>query len=192
MLSHPFFTLAGKVLAVAIATVLWTGPADARDRYGNPGIEALEDCIRFNPDQVEASRENGRWKIVEGSHWMFDFGSGRRARREARQALRVIRRYNMTESCFVGRPDPEFKYLLTRRAAPRGRIENEDCINFNERNLRIRRDGRRWLMTDGRSRMLLFDRAREAYKALFLIQYYGFSQHCFVGRPNADFEYWRR
>lgn len=192
MLSHPLFTLAGKVLAVAIMTVVWAGPGEARDRYGNPGVEALEDCIGFNPDRVEVSRERGRWKIVEGSHWMFDFGSGRRARQEARQAWKIIRHYNLTQSCFVGRPNPEFQYLLSRRAAPRGRVGSEDCINFNERNLRIRRDGRRWLMTDGRSRMLLFDRAREAYQALFLIRYYGFSQHCFVGRPDPDFEYWRR
>ena len=192
MTHRAFFAITGGIFAAAALMAVLDAPAEARDRHGNPGVAALEDCIGFNPDRVEVSRENGRWKVVEGNHWMFDFGSDRSARREARRAVRVIRHYDLTESCFVGRPNAEFKYLLAGRAAPRGRVGNEDCIGFNARNLRIRRDGRRWLMTDGRSRMLVFDRAAEAFKALFLVQYYGFTNQCFVGRPNPDFVYWRR
>ncbi len=67
-----------------------------------------EDCVRFDPNRVQAKRINGRWKVVEGSHWIFDFGNKADA---ARQAVRLIRKYGFTKSCFVGRPDPSFKYL---------------------------------------------------------------------------------
>jgi hypothetical protein len=45
---------------------------------------------------------------VDGSHWMFDFGNNES---EARQLLAIIKKYGFKSSCFVGRPDPIFKYL---------------------------------------------------------------------------------
>jgi len=67
-----------------------------------------EDCVSFNPATTEVKQVNGRWKIVDGSHWMFDFGSNRA---EAEQALKVIKKYGFRYSCFVGRPDPSFTYM---------------------------------------------------------------------------------
>lgn len=67
-----------------------------------------EDCVSFNPDTTEVKKINGRWKIVDGKHWMFDFAE---KQAEARQALRIIKHYGFTKSCFVGRPDPSFQYL---------------------------------------------------------------------------------
>lgn len=66
----------------------------------------------------------------------------------------------------------------------------EDCWNFNPNNVRLRSDGSRWLLTDGRSRMLLFENQQEARKSLKVIQNYNMDSHCFVGRPNPSFEYW--
>ncbi|NTV98325.1 MAG: hypothetical protein HGA70_04095, partial [Chlorobiaceae bacterium] len=48
------------------------------------------------------------WKIVDGSHWVFDFG-GKEA--EARAAFAIIKKYGFTRSCYVGRPNPSFQYL---------------------------------------------------------------------------------
>lgn len=67
-----------------------------------------EDCISFNPGTIAVKRFNNRWKIVDGNHWMFDFGN---KRHEANQAFSIIRKYRFTKSCFVGRPDPSFTYL---------------------------------------------------------------------------------
>lgn len=67
-----------------------------------------EDCIGFNPDSASVANANGSWKVVDGSHWMFDFGS---KEEEARQALAIIKKYRVSYSCFVGRPDPSFSYL---------------------------------------------------------------------------------
>jgi len=67
-----------------------------------------EDCVGFNPHTIEVKQVQGSWKIVDGNHWMFDFGSNRD---EAEQSAAIIRKYGFTQSCFVGRPGPSFTYL---------------------------------------------------------------------------------
>ena len=67
-----------------------------------------EDCIPFNPNTTTVKNINGRWKIVDGNHWMFDFGN---KKAEAEKAYSIIKKYGFTRSCFVGRPDPSFQYL---------------------------------------------------------------------------------
>lgn len=72
------------------------------------GEIAGEDCVGFDPGNLEVKQVNGSWKIVEGDHWMFDFGADVA---EARQAFAILRRYGATKSCFVGRPDAPMSYL---------------------------------------------------------------------------------
>jgi hypothetical protein len=67
-----------------------------------------EDAIAFNPANVEARLVSGRWKIVDGNHWLMDFAS---AQNEARQALSYILRYAFRFICFVGRPGPSMTYF---------------------------------------------------------------------------------
>lgn len=66
-----------------------------------------EDCVSFNPGRVKVVNINGRFKIVEGGHWISDFGQ---KGGEAHQALRIIKRYQFSKQCFVGRPGPSFTY----------------------------------------------------------------------------------
>ncbi|HKI61722.1 MAG TPA: hypothetical protein VKA31_05465 [Mariprofundaceae bacterium] len=66
-----------------------------------------EDCIAFNPSLLAVHQAAGSWKIVEGNHWLMDFGSNQA---EAQQSLDVIRRHGFTFACYVGRPDPSFTY----------------------------------------------------------------------------------
>ena len=67
-----------------------------------------EDCVSFNPKTAQVKQIKGNWKIVDGSHWMFDFGN---KKKEAYESLKIIKKYGFTHSCFVGRPNPSFKYL---------------------------------------------------------------------------------
>lgn len=53
-------------------------------------------------------QSNGRWKIVDGNQFMFDFDQNFV---EAYAALDRIREYGFDQSCFVGRPDPSLTYL---------------------------------------------------------------------------------
>ena len=73
----------------------------------------------------------------------------------------------------------------------------EDCLPYNPALLRIINEGERgWLLTDGRSRMVMVDNETDAYAVLNMARKY--SQHCFIGRGNKRpnrknyiVEYWK-
>jgi len=67
-----------------------------------------EDCLSFDPDRLRVRRINHRWKIVQGSRYLMDFGDNRR---EARKALNIIQRHGFRKTCFIGRPDPSMTYM---------------------------------------------------------------------------------
>lgn len=168
-----------------------------RSALSNGDINAInalyeaEDCVRFNPDNAEVARRNGRWKIVDGNRWLFDFGSAGQA--DAQRSLAVIQYYSLDQTCFVGRPNASAVYMLANGDAPSGSAPNEDCLRFNRSQLEVQREAsNRWLLTDGRGRMILFDNPGEAYRTQDLIEQYGFNRQCFVGRPDPDFRYFRR
>jgi len=164
------------------AAVTPVGPAVA--------VVAKEDCVSFNPRTATVQRIGRSWKIVDGSHWMFDFGT---KRTEAEQALRIIKRYGMDQSCFVGRPDPSFQYMLISGNAPKGSFPGEDCVSFNPRGARVKDINGRWKIVDGSHWMFDFgSNEAEARQALAIIKKYGFKYSCFVGRPDASFQYLRR
>lgn len=149
-----------------------------------------EDCVGFNPDTTKVQYINGRWKVVDGSHWMFDFGNNEA---EARKALSVIKRYRINQSCFVGRPDPSFKYLLVSGTAPSGSMNGEDCISFNPDTAIVKNINGRWKIVDGSHWMFDFgNKESEARDALAIIKKYRFTRSCFVGRPDPSFEYLRK
>ena len=148
-----------------------------------------EDCVSFDPRTAEVKQINGRWKIVDGSHWLFDFGS---KSKEAKKALAIIKRYRMNQSCFVGRPDPSFQYMLVSGRAPQGSYPGEDCVSFNPRTTEVKQINGRWKIVDGSHMMFDFGNKRdEAELALRIIKKYGFTRSCFVGRPDPSFTYLR-
>jgi hypothetical protein len=73
---------------------------------GIPG----DDCTRNDPDNTEARRVSGSWKLVDDSHWVLDFGP---RGGEARQAEQVVKHYRLNRQCFVGRPNPSMVYWLS-------------------------------------------------------------------------------
>ena len=146
-----------------------------------------EDCVSFNPRTAEVKQINGSWKIVDGSHWLFDFGN---KSDEAKQALAIIKHYRMNQSCFVGRPDPSFQYMLVSGRAPQGSYPGEDCVSFNPRTAEVKQINGRWKIVDGSHWIFDFGNKRdEAELALLIIKKYGFTKSCFVGRPDASFTY---
>ncbi|MEF8863727.1 MAG: hypothetical protein V5A40_18545 [Haloarculaceae archaeon] len=66
----------------------------------------------------------------------------------------------------------------------------EDCLTHDTEAVEVRDDGDDWLITDGGSRMMLFDEFENAVKARDIIQEYGFDQRCFIGRPDPPMGYW--
>ena len=76
--------------------------------------ETKEDCIGFNPENIAVKNIGGRWKLVEGNHWILDFA---KQRSEADQAFQRIKQYGFDSICFVGRPDPSMTYFITQKKA---------------------------------------------------------------------------
>jgi hypothetical protein len=150
-----------------------------------------EDCIRFNPSTTSVAEFNGRWKVIDGAHWMFDFGS---AEDVARQALQIIAHYQMNESCFVGRPHPSFRYLLSSSRAPEGVFKGEECIRFNTDRIALNGEGGMWrIVEDDRVLFDFYEEIQEAQTAMQILQFYRFTHYCIVGiDARARFDYLRR
>jgi hypothetical protein len=149
-----------------------------------------EDCLPFNPATTTVKNLNGRWSIIDGNHLLFNFGD---KRLEALQALKIIKYYRMNSSCFVGRPDPSFRYLLVDGKAPQGSMPGEDCVSFNPNTVEVRFIDGRWKIVDGSHWVFDFDNKEgEARTALAIIKKYGFTRSCFIGRPAPSFIYMRK
>ena len=149
-----------------------------------------EDCVSFNPDTAEVKQIGGRWKIVDGSHWLFDFGD---KKSEAERSLNIIKHYHMNQSCFVGRPHPSFSYFLVSGSSPVGAFSGEDCVSFNPATIEVKNIGGRWKIVDGTHWLFDFGaKESEARQAFAIIKKYGFTSSCFVGRPQPSFKYLRK
>ncbi len=150
-------------------------------------LDIQEDCLPFEPRQLQVKAEAGRYLLTDGRSRMKVFPN----QAEARSALKTIQHYGMDRHCFVGRPDPSMEYWLADGQAPSGSLAHEDCIAFDPGRLELKREGSRWLLTDGRSRMRLFSDRQEAERALRLIRHYGFTRTCYIGRPDPSMIYFR-
>lgn len=75
----------------------------------NVAPAAGEDIIRFNPKNIEVKYVSGRWKIVDGYSYLFDFGSDQA---EARKALCMILKHKFTGIGYVGRPNASLQYMV--------------------------------------------------------------------------------
>jgi hypothetical protein len=155
-----------------------------------PTPSLSEDCIGFNWQNIEVKKINGRWKIVEGGHWIMDFEGNSQ---EARQALRILKHYRITQQCFVGRPNPSMTYILSGGNAPSGGLSGEDCISFNPDRIQVKKQNNRWKIVEGNHWIMDFGANQsEARKSLQIIRKYNFSKTCYVGRPDPSMSYFRR
>ncbi|WDI32579.1 hypothetical protein PUV54_05145 [Hyphococcus flavus] len=149
-----------------------------------------EDCISFNPDQVSVARRNGSWKLIQGNMWMLDAGSNRNEMTRARD---IVKRYGLNKQCFVGRPDASLHYWLVDNGAPSGAIPGEDCVNINPNNLSVRNNGGNFtVVSNGNHFAFSAPTQAEAQEIIKVIEYYGFTKSCFVGRPGPSMSYLRK
>lgn len=153
-----------------------------------------EDRIAFNRASLAVAQFGGRWKVVEGNHWMIDTGS---SKAEADRILEIIKHYKLASMCFVGRPrcgdvQPMMYWLTDAGAAPRGSLTGEDCIPFDRDHLAVIEVGGRWKVAEGAHWLLDFGAGRgNAVAALHFIRKYRFNEMCFVGRPDPSMTYFK-
>ena len=174
----------------------WTGLRIA----GNAVSEIVppwipEDRIAFNRANLSVAQFGGRWKVVEGSHWMIDTGS---SKAEADRIVEIIKHYKLGSMCFVGRPrcgdvTPMMYWLTDSGAAPSGSLAGEDCLAFDPAKLGVIEVGGRWKVAEGAHWLLDFGPGHgNAVAALHFIRKYGFNEMCFVGRPEPSMTYFKR
>jgi Lysyl oxidase len=174
----------------------WTGL-----RIAGSGVSEIvppwipEDRIGFNRANLSVAQFGGRWKVVEGSHWMIDTGA---SKAEADRIVEIIKHYKLASMCFVGRPtcgdvSPMMYWLTDAGAAPSGSLAGEDCLAFDPTKLAVIDVGGRWKVAEGAHWLLDFGPGHgNAVAALHFIRKYGFNEMCFVGRPGPSMTYFKR
>jgi hypothetical protein len=75
------------------------------------GTFAGQDCISFNPQTTTVQQIGASWKVVDGTHWIIDFGT---SQANANKALSIIKKYDFSQICFVSRPNPPMMYFLSK------------------------------------------------------------------------------
>lgn len=154
-----------------------------------------EDRIGFNRANLSVAQFGGRWKVVEGSHWLIDTGG---IKAEADRVLEIINRYKLASMCFVGRPacgdvTPMMYWLTDAGAAPSGNLAGEDCNAFDPAKLAVIEVGGRWKVAEGAHWLLDFGPGHgNAVAALHFIRKHRFNEMCFVGRPGPSMTYFKR
>lgn len=174
-------------------------PTPTDEPTPTPTIVVSEECLSVDLENMDRFSIKGRgFALVPGSFSLFF-----RAEEELERMVKVLEQYGITERCFVGLDASDItesiesqrysmEYYLVKGQAPEGSLENEDCIRFDPTGLRVAQSGGNWVIRGG----LLLDfgsRQEEAARALKIIQKYGFTHQCFVGRPNKPtYTYYRR
>jgi subtilisin family serine protease len=148
-------------------------------------VGPAEDCIAYDPRNLRVvAVVNKGYKIVDGDHVLFMLSD----RDDAHQLLNIAKQY--TATCFIGRdnrrPDREryIAHYFKGNSGIRTTVTREDCIAYSPGALQIRNEGSQgWLLTDGRSRMVMLDDQRDADAALDVARQH--RAQCFVGRGNG-------
>lgn len=110
--------------------------AAASSRAEEGGASVREDCVRHDLARLAVQEIDGDVKITVGQHWVMSFGTNRR---EAERTSGILRAYDATHMCYVGRPDPSLTYVLAGGSAPTGAVAGEDCIRHDLGTLFVQR-----------------------------------------------------
>jgi Caspase domain len=157
-----------------------------------------QDCLPYNPANLQVVDEGASgWLLTDGRSRMLILDN----EADAKDALALAQQH--TSHCFLGRNNTRpnrRSYIVnywTGNSGIKTTIQQKDCLSYNPTNLRIVDEGASgWLLTDGRSRMLILDNEADAKDALALAQQH--TSHCFIGRNNTRLnrhnyivEYWQ-
>ena len=147
------------------------------------------DCLPFNLQSVQAKQIDGRWKIVDGDHYIVDFDS---VRNNAIKSVSAMEYYKMNQICFVGRNSGRpMVFFLSDWKAPEGKIDDEDSMIFDPEQVRAEQIDGNWKLTCGSQALEDFgydeNSARESVQQ---VKYYGFTRKCLFGMPGPRLHYY--
>ena len=153
-----------------------------------------QDCILVSQGLLNVISYQQRWLLRSGQTHLAVFDS----HEDAARALEILQTYKINRQCLIGRGmHHHLTYYLAGvgfGTSPIGATPNEDCVPFDPSQLRVQLVNKTWTLVAGHGHYLsAFGESHgAALRALHLVRRFGFNQHCFVGRPNAATEYWRR
>jgi hypothetical protein len=171
------------LLTMGLATLMLGGPSNAPDAVqAAPNLRA--DCLSYNPNALYVFNDGGIWILTDGVSRMEAFAS----ESDAQLGMQVARMY--TQQCFIGRGNSRPNrqdYIFTYWQGDSGlggSLPTNDCLSHNRSALTIVNEGANgWLLTDGSSRMVMFDNQTDAQQGLNLVRNY--DQICYIGRGTG-------
>ena len=164
------------------------GPADHR-QHGRRDRSAVhpEDRIPFNRTNVAAAQFGGRWKVVEGSHWMLDTGpaSGKPNAR-SRSSTTTSWRDVLRRPTAVRPTQPDDVLAERQRSGPVRAARPARTASLSIAiNLAVVEIGGRWKVVEGTHWLLDFGPARATrVAALALHPQARFDEICLSGDPT--------
>jgi len=169
------------LLSTAIMLLGWLGTTPPVSRAA---ALYAEDCLSYNPNDLYIVDEGGVWLLTDGTSRMKQFAN----QADAELGLQVAKLY--TQHCFIGRgnsrpnrSDYIFEYWKGSSGLS-GSLPTNDCLAHDRDALYIVDEGANgWLLTDGVSRMVMFDNQDDAQAGLDLVRQY--DRICYIGRGTG-------
>ncbi|WP_114749610.1 hypothetical protein [Pleomorphovibrio marinus] len=178
----------------AASEVVIEVPIEDEEAIADPGVPEKglenEDCLDVFVGELSIKEESNGFILMNRNARMSSF----RTRNAAEQAISLLRQLKIDKICYVGRPDPSLRYLLSNGQIPSHSTLDEDCISFSSPDNLVAREvsGGRYQISDGRSLLFMTDSKEEGERVIEVIQHYRARQICYVERPNPGLSYLKR
>jgi hypothetical protein len=166
-------------------------PGYTGDRCQTRARMSGEDCLGFNPGQLQILSEGGQYILSDGRSRMMTFPN----RDEATKTIELIRHYGIRGNCYAERPRPNLHYFVTGSGElPRGSFSGEDCIRIRDaQNLKARSyNENSWILADGSHVIFRTKSESETQMIQRIMQHYDPGYICYVGRPDPSVVYLRK
>ncbi len=163
-------------------------------------VLGLRDCSQLDPTNASVIFSGGKYRVVDGSHWLMAFST----RPQADHAVSVLQRFGLDEICYVDRP-AEMYYALSGGNMPAGTgPSGERCRYFGGTDLNVYRNAGRWVLRDMTQGVTLqtFDDELDARLAMGLLRRHGARRQCYfdggllphrnAGGAGDRFTYYKR
>ncbi len=153
-------------------------PATPGERRAAPPA-LVENLQTFDPDTLELTWTDNRWRLTVGGAVLKDFG---RRESEGRQAERLLRTLRLTQHGTIGSTSPVLEYWLADGRAPQGPVPGYAALTFDAASLHVEESQGQWCLRDERRVLFNFGAdGQDAHRALAVLRKYGFSQVIAVG-----------
>jgi uncharacterized membrane protein YeaQ/YmgE (transglycosylase-associated protein family) len=162
------------IVGIVVAIVLASRDGDGGD--GGTGALPERNCRTYDPDTVRLDDLGLAGRALTASGQRLHLVDNAR---DGDLATSLARRH--TKLCRIGTPERGTEYWLGRGSGPGP--PPSDCLAYDPAAVRIEEEGAdAFLLTDGRSRMVLVTTRQDADDLLAVAR--AFSRHCFIGRDN--------